>query len=260
MRGLRSARLRWLDTINLLAIVVTLLSGFFILTGTWVVVCVLPVLAALGLDGVLRSHPVGRIRTLHTAATQVLAPVGLAVAASLFFRWVATGYWGVAGALVTGAVFAIAAYAAYLSLDVQASPASFARTMLVVTAYAGFFALVAVYYTFDLSQPAAAALTGIAAALFSVEVFREADFSPADLITYSLATGFVLAQVRWAAGYIRLDGLLAALLLLLVFYVATGLLLAAARRRLDRRIGTEFGAVGLAGLAIVVAGRLIAGS
>jgi hypothetical protein len=188
---------------------------------------------------------------------QLLAPVGFAVSASLFFRWVATGYWGVAGALLTGLLFAVVAYAAHASLDVQATPGSLGRTVLVSAAYAGFFALVAVYYTFDLSPAAASLLAGVAGALFAVEVFREAELSAADLALYSASAGFVVAQLRWAEGYLRIDGVLAAMLLLMLFYTGTGLLLAAATHRLTRRIAVELGGVGTAGVVIVIAGRLI---
>jgi len=100
----------------------------------------------------------------------------------------------------------------------------------------------------------------LAGTIASVEIYRDAGLNSADLVIYSLASGFVIAQVRWAAGFVRIDGLLAAMLLMLVFYVVTGLTLSAVTRKLDRRTGTEFVAVGLAGLAIVIAGRLITAS
>jgi hypothetical protein len=253
-------RWRWIETANLLVLAVTLLAGFFILTGTWVAVVALAALTAIGTEGVLRSHPAGRVRAREAVVAQVLTPVGFAVAAALFFRWVATGYWGVPGALLTGLLFAGVLYASYFSLDVQGAASSLGRTVLVSAAYAGLFALLAVYYTFDLSAWGAALLTGVAAALFSVEVFREAELPAGDLALYSAVSGLALAQSRWAAGYVRLDGLLAAMLLLLAFYVGTGVVLAALTRRLDRRVALEFASVGAAGLLIVVIGRLVIGS
>jgi len=119
------------------------------------------------------------------------------------------------------------------------------------------FGFLAAFYSFDLALPVAAALAGLAGTIASVEIYRDAGLNSADLVIYSLGSGFVIAQVRWAAGFVRIDGLLAAMLLMLVFYVVTGLTLSAVTRKLDRRTGTEFVAVGLAGLAIVIAGRLI---
>jgi hypothetical protein len=251
---------RGVDGINLLAIVVTILTGFFVLTGTWIAILALGLLAALGTDGVLRTHPLGRLRGPYAAASQVLLPTAFAVAAALFFRWVSTGYWGVAGTLLSGLLFAVVVYASYFSLDAQIVDGGLGRSVLIGAAYTGFFALIAVYYAFDLSLPAAALVAGVAGAVFSVEVFREAELDPADLLIVSLASGYLIAQVRWASGFVRLEGVLAALLLLLVFYIGTGLLLARTLRRLDQRVAVEFAVVGVAGLAVVLIGRLLVSS
>ncbi|HEY7295679.1 MAG TPA: hypothetical protein VH916_11605 [Dehalococcoidia bacterium] len=256
---LQLRRLRPKDLVNLLAIAITVLAGLFILTGAAPILFVLPIVAALGLDGILRSHPIGRLRGSVDAAVHLLLPSAFVVAAALFFRYVTVGYWGVLASLATGAMFALICYAEYATLDVDDAN-GVPRTVLLVAAYAGLYGLLAALYAYDLSAPAAALLCGLAAAIFAVELFRDADLTAADRALYSGVAGFVVAQVRWSMQFVRLDGLLAALLLLLVFYMIVGLALAALARRLDRRVATEYGAVAAAVLLVIVVARLAVGS
>jgi Protein of unknown function (DUF5656) len=259
VRGARFSRMRWVDRVNLLAMVVGVLGAFFILRGDWVVLFVLPLIAGLGLDGVLRAHPAARFRGAAATMQQLVCPVAFSVAASLFFRYVSSGYWGFVASIGTGLAFGIVAYAAYFTLDADSPATGAARLVLLAASYAALFGLLAAFYAYDLALPVAAVITAVAATICSVEVFREADLNGPDLVTYTLATGFVIAQVRWAAGFLRIDGLLAAMLLLVVFYVITGVTVAAVGHRLNRRLSVEFLAVGAVGVAIVVAGRLITG-
>lgn len=256
----RGYRLRWSDAVNLLTLVVGVLAGFFIETGSPVVLFVIIVAAALGLDGVLRAHPSGRLRGPVAAVSQLLGPVAFVVGAALFFRYVASGYWSVLAAIGTGLAFGAVCYAEYFSLDVDEARGGAARLLLVSADYAGLFALLSAFYAFDLALPAAAALAGLVGTIFAYDIFREAEVSAADLAVYSLAAGFLLAQLRWAAGFVAIDGLLAALLLLMVYYVATGLTFSSLTRRLERRIAAEYLLVGGAGLLIVLVGRLLTGS
>lgn len=253
------SRMRPIDRVALLAGVVAVLAGFFIITGSVPLLFLLPVVAALGLDGILRGHPASRLRGATTTATQLLLPAAFVVAAALFFRYVASGYWSLLASLATGALFTIVGAAAYASLDLDAEAGGLPRLVLVAAAYAGLYGLLAAFYAFDLSPFAAAVLAGVAGAIFAVELFREVDLASGDLALYAAASGFALAQVRWAAAYVRLDGLLAAMFLLLVFYVLTGLTLAAVTRKIERRVAVEYGLVGAIGVAIVIAGRLITG-
>ncbi|HLZ70215.1 MAG TPA: hypothetical protein VKV26_09955 [Dehalococcoidia bacterium] len=249
-------RLRPLDLVNLLAIAVTVLAGLFILTGTAPILFVLPVVAALGLDGILRSHPLGRLRGGAGTATALLLPAAFVVAAALFFRYASVGYWGVLASLATGVMFAGVCYAEYAVLDHEDANA-LPRTILLIAAFIGLYGLLAALYAYNLSAPAAALLCGLAAAIFAVELFRDAELSAGDQALYGLVSGIVVAQARWALQFVRLDGLLAAMLLLLVFYTVTGVALAAIVRRLDQRTAAEYALVAVAGAVVIVAARLI---
>lgn len=249
-------RLRPLDLVNLLAIAITVLAALFILTGSVPVLFVLPIVAALGLDGVLRGHPLGRLRASGESAGQLLLPAGFVVAAALFFRYVSVSYWSLLAALAIGVAFALVCYAEYATLDIDDANA-LPRTVLLVAAFAGLYGLLAAFYAYDLSAPAAALLCGVAGAVFAYELYREAELSAAERALYTLAAGFVLAQIRWALQFVRLDGLLAAMFLLLAFYLITGLSLAALARRLERRVAAEYGMVAVIGLVVIVVARLL---
>jgi len=260
LRGPWIQRLRTVDRINLLAIVVGVLSAFFILTGTVFILFLLPLLAGLGLDGVLRSHPAGRLRAKATSASQLITPLAFSVAVALFFRYAASGYWAVLAAVASGAAYGAVAHAEYGLLDADVMNGGVGRTVLLSAAYAGLFCLLATFYAFDLPLVVGTGLTMLCGVLFAIEVFREAELATSDLALYAGATGFALGQVRWAIGFVRLDGMLAALLLLLVFYVLTGLTLTARGHRLNRRTFTEYATVGLVGTVIVLVARLVTGS
>jgi hypothetical protein len=256
LRAVRVGRFRPVDYINLLVLVVGVLTALFIITGAVPALMVSAVLAGLGLEGILRGHPTGRLRTSVVSTLDLVTPVALLVASALLFRYVASGYWTLAASAVTALAFGMVCYATYYAQDVEPAAGGLPRIVVLAADYAGMFALLAVFYSFDLSFPAAALLTGVAAALFAVDVYRDSGVASLDHSIYALVTGVMIAQVRWAAGYVRLDGVLAATLLLVTFYVGTGMTVAALTRRLDRRAGMEFALVGLVGLAVVVVGRI----
>jgi hypothetical protein len=212
----------------------------------------------VGAESVLRAHPAARLRDAGTIATQALLPAALALALSLFFRYAATGYWGVPAAIVTAALFAVVVYAQYAAQDADGAATETARVVQIAAAHLGLFALLGVFYAYDLPPLAAALLAGAAAAVFALEPLREADLGWADLLLYAGAAGLFLAQARFGLTYARLDGLVAALFLTLAFYAGVGLVVAALQRRLDRRVWTEYGLVAAVGLAIVIVAQILA--
>lgn len=250
-------RFRASDRVNLLALSIGAVAGLFILTGTVVAVVLLPVLAAVGTDGVLRAHPAGRLRGRWESLQQAALPAAFAVAAALFFRYVATGYWGLFASVLTGVAFGVVVYAQYATLDIDNAAADAARVVQLAAAHAGVFMLLALFYAYDLRPLPAAVLAGVVAAIFAPEVLRDAEARLGERVTYALAAGLFLAQLRWGLEYVRLDGLLAALLLTLAFYGGLGLLAAGLTRRLDRRTWAEYGLVLLVGMAIVAGGAAI---
>lgn len=250
-------RFRASDRINLLAISIGAVAGLFILTGTVVAVVLLPILAAIGTDGVLRAHPAGRLRGPWASLQQAALPAAFAVAAALFFRYVASGYWGLFAALLTTVLFGIVVYAQYAALDIDGAAVEASRVVQLAAAHAGLFALLAVFYAYDLRPLPAALLAGMVATVFAPEVLRDVDATPGERLTYAVAAGLFVAQLRWGLEYARLDGLLAALLLTLAFYGGLGLVAAGLTRRLDRRTWAEYLTVVAVGAVIVLLGALI---
>lgn len=251
-------RFRSSDRINLLVLVIGAFAALYILTGTFAAAVLLPALAAVGVEGVLRAHPAARLREGGAIATQALLPAAFVLALALFFRYATTGYWGVVGALATTAAFALLVYAQYALLDVDGAAREAGRTVQLAAAHAGLFALLGVLYAYDLAPLAAALLAGAAAAAFAVEPLREAELDWRNQLTYALAAGFFLAQLRFGLGFARLDGLLAALFLTLSFYAGVGLVTAALAHRLERRVWVEYGLVAAVGLVVVIAGQALA--
>ena len=71
-------------------------------------------------------------------------------------------------------------------------------------------------------------------------------------ILYSLAIGVLLGEAAWTTHFLPLDGSAAAVFLLLAFYMMTGLMHNYLASRLNRQTASEFGAVALAGVAIII--------
>jgi len=250
-------RFRQSDRINLLALAVGAVAALYILTGAFVAAVLLPLLAGLGAEGVLRGHPAARLRESGDAAAQAALPAGFALALALFWRYVATGYWGVPAALLTTLLFGALVYAQYAALDTDGAARDTARVAQLAAAHAGLFATLSVLYAYDLSAIAAALLAGATACLFALVPLRQSELNWSATIVYALAAGFALAQVRFALTYARLDGLIAALFLTLAFYGGLGLTTAAIEGRLDRRVWLEYTLVLVVGVAIVAAGQAI---
>jgi len=259
-RSLRDGQFRAVDYINLLALAVGIISGLFIITGTPIALILLPILAGLGLDGILRSHPAGRLRDAAAEALDLVTPVAFVFAAALFFRWAASGYWSLLAAIATAVLFGIVAYAAYYGQNAASTENGATRLAILGADYITLLAFLSVFYAHDYSYLAASLLAGVAATLVAIDIFRDAGLSFPEHALFALAAGVFVALSRWAIAYVRIDGILAAVLLLVAFYVGVGVTVAALTRRLDQRAGAEFVSVSVVGLLVVVIGRVVGGS
>jgi hypothetical protein len=242
------------DRANLLAIVLGVGMVFYVAiepTQEWLLL-LLAGLAALGTDGVLRSHPSSPFTRPDDTAAFLFLPALLTLGGGLFLEDVVSGYWSLAAAFATIPLFAAVLYGQYLSVDARSPAYTAARLVANIATYVTAFAFFAVVYEFGAGLLAAAFCVGLVSLLLSLEMLREVELAPRSAILYSAAIAMLLAQVTWSLHFLPLESFLAAAFLLLCLYVATGVVQNYLLRQLDPATAAEFAVVAVVGLAIVV--------
>jgi hypothetical protein len=252
------------DRANLLAIVLGVGMAFYLAiepTQEWLLL-LLAGLAALGMDGVLRSHPSSPFSRFDDTASFLFLPALLTLGGGLFLEDVVGGYWSVPVGALTIVGFAALLNGQYLSVDARWPVYTTARLVVSVCAYVAAFALYSVVYEFDVGLLGAAFSVGLVSLVLSLEVLREATPVGAatesqtgaarTAIVYTGAIGLFLAQLTWSLHFLPLEGFLAAAFLLLAFYVASGVAQNYLLRQLDLATAGEFAVVAAVGLSIVV--------
>jgi hypothetical protein len=247
------------DRANLLAIVLGVGMAFYLAiepTQEWLLL-LLAGLAALGTDGVLRSHPSSPFTRIDDTASFLFLPALLTLGGGLFLEDVVSGYWSAPVGVLTIVGFAALLNGQYLSVDARWPVYPTARLVVSISAYVAAFALYSVVYEFDAGLLGGAFCVGLASLLLSLEILREATpvGSTPQVRTaavYPCAIGLVMAQLTWSLHFLPLEGFLAAAFLLLAFYVATGVVQNYLLRQLDLATAGEFAVVAAVGLSIVV--------
>jgi hypothetical protein len=242
-----------LDRIHALAGVLALgLTAYLAIepTQNWLLL-LLTGLAALGTDGVVRTHPKANFRRLDDTALFLFVPVLFTMGLGLFLEEVAGGHWTIAAGLASVVPYWFILRAEYESVDVEAHDFHYHRLILNIATYVIAFLFFATMYDFNLGLTASAFAAGIVSVLLGIEVLREEAMDIPRTVVYALAVGLLLGETAWAAHFLPLDGSPAAVFLLLAFYLVTGLMHSYLAGRLNPRTAGEFGIVAMAGLLIV---------
>jgi Protein of unknown function (DUF5656) len=240
-----------LDRVYALAIILALGLSTFLAVGEAWILLLLSGLAALGTDGIVRTHPKARFERLDDTALYLFVPVLFTLGLGLFLEEVAQGYWTVAVGLASAVPYALILRAEYDSVDPRADNYHATRLVLNLATYVIAFLFFATIYDFDLSLLTSAFAAGIVSFLLAVEVLREEEMDTSRTMLYALAIGVLLAETAWATHFLPLDGSAAAVFLLLALYLMTGMMHNYLGDRLNLRTASEFTAVALAGLLVV---------
>jgi hypothetical protein len=225
-------------------------------TKPWIILAVVA-LVGLGTDGILRSHPRATLKGPADTAPFLFVPVLFSMAAALFLEEVVHGYWAVPAVGGAAVLLAAALYGEYVSLLSHGPSYALGRFLLNLLTYLTAFAFFAVAYAFDIDLAPSAFAVGLVAMLLAIEVLREAEADAYRALVFAAVIGLVVGEMRWSIYFIPLDGFLAAVFLLLAFYFTTGVIQHYLTGHLNRTVLAEFSIVGVVGLAIIVAGRLL---
>ena len=242
-----------LDRVHALAVVLALgLTAYLAIepTQSWLLL-LLSGLAALGADGVVRTHPKARFHRLDDTALFLFVPVLFTLGLGLFLEEVAGGHWTIIVGLTSVIPYWAILRAEYESVDRASDDYHYHRLILNIATYVIAFLFFATIYDFELGLATSSFAAGIVSILLGIEVLREEAMDTPRTVIYAIAIGVLLAETAWATHFLPLEGSPAAVFLLLAFYLMTGLMHSYLADRLNPRTAAEFSAVALAGLLIV---------
>ncbi|MEX2238934.1 MAG: hypothetical protein WEB00_15520 [Dehalococcoidia bacterium] len=245
---------------NLLAIVVGVGLGFFLTiepTPAWLLVITV-FLAAVGVDGIVRSYPGGNLRSVTETSTYAFLPALFTLSAGLLLEYTVDGRYAPFAAAGAGGVFWLTCMAEYISVNPAHSQYGAARFILMVVTYLTAFAFFGVIYELEVDVLPASIAVGVVSMLLAIEVIRETDLETPFVMAYAAAIGLILGQSRAALHFLPLESFTAALFLLVVFYFINGLLHANFTRSLSLSTYLEYGLVSGVGMAIVVVAAIAA--
>lgn len=142
----------------------------------------------------------------------------------------------------------------------QSEPAALPRQLLSFLTYLTALGMFTLIYQFThqpiyrVSAPdlVSAFMTAISAALLSLALLRGAGAPRRRTILYASVIGLALGEVTWALNYWVVKELVGGAVLLLFYYVIVGLIEIVLRGELNRRLLTEYVAVGIVGFLFIL--------
>ncbi|MEO8539852.1 MAG: hypothetical protein ABI577_08950 [bacterium] len=216
-------------------------------------------MAALGTDGLVKSHPEWRdLRPLDSAVYTFL-PALFVLGSGLFIDHAITGYARPASAILAGIAVALVAFGEFQTVDFDGRLFGPFRLFMAVITYVTAFAFFTVIYSRDFDLLFAGVFVAAVSALLAMELLRESRILGASSLLVGVAIGLTLGEFRLALYFYALDGLLAGALLLIAFYLATGIVHHLLDRDLDFGTAAEYVVVTIGASAAVVVARIVAG-
>ncbi len=214
-------------------------------------------MAALGTDGLVKSHPHWRdLRPLDSAVYTFL-PALFVLGSGLFIDHAVEGYARPGASIVAGIAVALVAFGEFQTVDFEGRLFGPFRVFMAVITYVTAFAFFTVIYSRDFEVPFAGLFVAGVSALLAMELLRESRILGASSFLVGIAIGMTLGEFRLAMYFFPLDGLLAGALMLIAFYLATGIVHHLLDRDLDVATAAEYVVVTVGASAAVVVARVI---
>ena len=213
------------------------------------------VVAALSLDGILRSQRREPFENGADATPYLFLPALFAIAVPVFAEHNVRDFWAAPVAIAAGIAFGAVAVAEVASVREFDPARNVGRFIAAGATYFVAFALYALTYRFGLGLQESIAAVAFVSALLAIELLHEGEVDPLETLLFAAVTAIAIAEVRWALHFLPLDGYLAGLALLLSFYFVTGLLHSHLVRQLSITMATEYAIVTAAGIALVIWAR-----
>lgn len=230
----------------------------------------LALMAAAGAQSVVSVHPRLATRSstrlsqrrsaLRRTWTFWALPMALTIIATLLISqrgadsFVPSGPLLVLALIVSGAIFALALFCLYATVESGQPGYRRARLMLNALAYMSALLLFAFVYQTRTRSLLSSSIIAVTAMFLAVEMLRNTTDRPELVFTYSAIVGLVLGQVTWALNYMSaIPDLTGGLLLLLFFYLIVGLAQQGLQERITSRVLWEFTIFTVVALVLIAA-------
>lgn len=223
------------------------------LSGYWMIIIVLVVLASAGTDMLIRTHPRlsdSRLRT--TSVTWILPGLAMLAIGRLLAAIPSWPLWW-AGLLAAGIVLGAVVTAEYALVGESQPAGSRPRLFLNIIAYTLALTLYAAIYQTRSRSLITATATAAVSFLLAVDLIWVACAGPGRTALMAGIVGLIMAECSWALNYWRTSLGTASLLLLITFYTTTGLATHHLMGKLSRPVLIEFAGVAALGIGLLIA-------
>jgi hypothetical protein len=214
-------------------------------------------LAGLGSDGIVRSHPLWQDRQALASLLFAGLPALAVLGAGFFIHEAFEGYPRPFAAIVPALGIGVVALAEYHTVDVEAPRYGSLRLGLAVAAYIAAFALFTILSRGEVELLVSAAGVAVVAGVLSLDLLRENRLFGEGALLLGAAIGLSMGELRLALYFFPLDSLLAGALLIIGFYLAVGLVHHVLDHDLEWSTAAEYLLVAAGGTAAVVVMRVV---
>lgn len=222
------------------------------ISGYWMIVSVLILVASTGTDMLIRSRPrQSDSQDQATLVAWIVPGLTVLVAARVLAAAPNWPLWGM-GLIVTGITFGAVVTAEYILVDTSQGVSSRARLLLNVVAYILVLSLYAIIYQARSRSLITVSTTTVSSFLIALHLLyaAQAGLKPALLLAGIIS--LIMGECSWALNYCRVSMWSGSLFLLLVFYTSSGLASQHLRNKLTPQVMIEFAGVALIGLGLLV--------
>lgn len=177
---------------------------------------------ALGVDGLVRSHPHWTTRGWWATWVYLLLPALAVVAGGYFAREALDGFARPALAGVFGVFVGLLAFGEYYTVEPGSRLYGPLRLLLAIGCYLVAFGLFTVLFAREVELPLAALVVGLVSMGLAIELLRESQILGVSSLLAGFAVGVTMGELRLALYFFPLDAVLGGAILVVGFYVATG--------------------------------------
>jgi hypothetical protein len=223
------------------------------ISGYWMIVSVLIVLASAGTDTLMRAHP----QFAHTQQGAVfitwILPALTVLVAAYILSAVPGGLLWLAGLGLTGVAFGAVVITEYLVVGDSQPAGSRPRLVLNIVSYI----LILILYTAIYQARARSLITVTAtlalSGLVALDLLWVARAGLGRTALLAILVGLILGECSWALNYWRASTWMGSLVLLITFYTLSGLAAQFLLGKLSRFVLLEYIAVIIAGAGLLIA-------